>query len=288
MEKKVLIGTSGWSYDEWVGPFYPRDLGKENFLVYYSEIFDTNEINTSFYQIPHERVVEKWVANTPDTFRFTAKLPKAITHDEYLSLDRSFPQVRRFLSAMNPLVEAGKLLSILIQLPPTFTREEHFGALKSFIKEWPDDPRERGYHLTVEFRHESWMEESVFEYLKENEITYCAVIEPKLPDRMDVTAPEFAYIRFHGFGKDIWFDYLFTETQIADWAKKVKKVIEKASMVGIYFNNHFSGYAVKNALMMMGALGFKPKKDPKKVSILDVKKKSGSYSKGQLGLDTFF
>jgi uncharacterized protein YecE (DUF72 family) len=104
---------------------------------------------------------------------------------------------------------------------------------------------------------------------------------------MDVTNPQLAYIRFHGYGKQIWFDYFFKEEEIKKWAISIKNIIDKTDRVGIYFNNHFSGYAAKNSLMMMGELDIQPRNEPKKVSLLDIKKKSGKYSAGQTGLDKF-
>jgi len=287
MENKVLIGTSGWGYDEWVGPFYPKNLKKEDYLSYYSEIFYTNEINTTFYNIPSKWVIENWVKKTPKNFLFSAKLPKTITHEHKLNIDECLDELHYFLSVMDPLINSNKLLAFLVQLPPSFTREEHFGYLREFIDHWPANPKQEGYNLVIEFRDKSWMDDHVFKYLKDNLLTYCAVIEPLLPPRMDITNPEFAYIRFHGYGKKIWFDYYFNEEEIKEWAIPIKNVITEADRAGIYFNNHFSGYAAKNSLMMMNELGLKPRKDPKEVSLLDIKKKSGTFSKGQTGIDQF-
>jgi uncharacterized protein YecE (DUF72 family) len=287
MVDKVLVGTSGWGYDEWVGPFYPRGLEKDNFLRYYSEIFITNEINTTFYNTPRRWIVENWVKKTPDNFVFSAKIPQTVTHTHKLDIDLCLEDMSYFLGEMNPLIESGKLLSFLIQLPPSFTKKDHFRNLKEFIENWPGDREGEKYHLVIEFRHRSWLVEEVFQYLRKNKLTYCAVIEPLLPSRMDVTNPAFAYIRFHGYGKEIWFDYLFKEEEITKFAHSIKDVIPKAEKIGIYFNNHFSGYAVKNSFMMMKELGIKPRKSPEEVSLLDIKRKSGKYSQGQLGLDKF-
>lgn len=189
---------------------------------------------------------------------------------------------------MEPLIESGKLLSFLIQLPPSFTKEKHFGNLREFIANWPGDLKHDGYHLAVEFRHKSWMADDVFEYLSGNSLTYCAVIEPLLPPRMDVTNPELVYIRFHGYGKKPWWNYEFNEEEIKKWAISIKKVVKKAEKIGIYFNNHFSGYAAKNALMMMRELGVEPRSDPSEITVLETKKESGTLSKGQTSLDEYF
>lgn len=287
MKEKVLVGTSGWGYNEWVGPFYPQGLNKKDFLSYYSQIFYTNEINTTFYNIPSRFIVESWVKKTPKDFLFTIKIPKIISHEKKLDVDKCLVDLNYFLNVMNPLKQSSKLLAFLIQLPPSFTKDLYFTNLKDFILSWPEDYKQEEYYLVIEFRDHSWMQEEVFKYLKKNSLTYCAVIEPLLPPRMDITNDEFAYIRFHGYGKDIWFDYLFNDKEIRDWAISITNVINQVDSVSIYFNNHFSGYAVKNSLMMMQELGLEPRNNPEEISIFDIKKKSGSLPEGQLGLDRF-
>ena len=287
MVGKILVGTSGWGYDEWVGPFYPKSLKKEDYLFFYSEVFFTNEINTTFYNTPSRWIVERWAKNTPSNFLFSAKIPQTVTHEHKLDVNLCMNDLEYYLLAMEPLIKSKKMLSFLIQLPPFFTREEHFGNLKEFINNWPGNSKRDNYHLVVEFRHTSWMVDEVFEYLGDKSLTYCAVVEPLLPPRMDVTNPAFAYIRFHGYGKKIWFDYLFKEEEIKKWVQPINELIPKVEKVGIYFNNHFSGYAVKNSLMLMKELGIQPRNSPKNVKILDIKKKTGEFSKGQTDLGRF-
>ena len=288
MKEDVLIGTSGWGYDEWIGPFYPKGLTSKDFLLFYSNIFYTNEINTTFYNIPSEWIVRSWVKRTPSDFLFTAKIPKIITHDNKLDLTNCSEELDYFLTAMDPLIQSEKLLAFLVQLPPSFKKDKHFDNLKNFIDSWPHDWKEKGYYLVIEFRDKSWMDDEIFDYLRKEGLSYCAVIEPLLPPRMDVTNPEFVYIRFHGYGKKIWFDYLFSDEEIKKWAVPIREVIVKSKKVGIYFNNHFSGYAAKNSLMMMKELNLGPRNEPETVEILEVKKKSGNISKGQTSLDKFF
>ena len=230
--KQVLIGTSGWGYDEWVGSFYPKSLKKREYLIYYSEIFSTNEINTTFYNIPSKRVVSSWVDKTPKDFLFSVKLPRIITHDHKLDVDKSSEILYSFFDSISPIYESGKLLAVLIQLPPSFSRIIHFKAFKEFIENWPSVFSKYRYNLVIEFRHLSWMKEEVFTYLKENNLTYCVVIEPKLPPRMDITTPDFTYIRFHGYGREIWFDYLFSKDEINRWAAKLREVIKNTERLG--------------------------------------------------------
>lgn len=287
MALDVLIGTSGWGYDEWIGSFYPKGLRKEDFLTYYSHVFYTNEINTTFYNIPSIKIVEGWDKKTPENFKFSAKIPKAITHDAKLELDDSLSILEYFLKTMKPLMSAKKLLAFLIQLPPYFKKDQNFGDLKDFIEQWPLEYKRNEPYLVIEFRDMSWMDDEVFTYLKNKRLTYCAVIEPLLPPRMDITNNNLSYIRFHGYGKDPWFDYNFSSDEIKKWSLKVKEVIINSKKVGIYFNNHFSGYAAKNSLLLMEELNIEPKNYPDKIKLLDIQKKTGFQSKGQKGLDDF-
>ena len=114
------------------------------------------------------------------------------------------------------------------------------------------------------------------------------VLVREFADILDVTNPELAYIRFHGYGKKPWWNYEFSEEEMKKWAISIKKVVNDAERVGIYFNNHFSGYAAKNALMMMRALGVEPRSDPNEITVLETKKESGTLSKGQTSLDDYF
>ncbi|MHA1195725.1 MAG: DUF72 domain-containing protein [Promethearchaeota archaeon] len=286
---RLLIGTSGWGYDEWVGPFYPCWLRKEDFLHYYSEVFYTTEVNTTFYHIPSYRVVDGWVQRTPLDFKFSVKLPRTITHEAKLDLNECSDDLRRFLSVMKPLLDSDKFLAFLIQLPPSFRQDEHFDNLVRFIDEWPIDISSEGSNLVVEFRHESWMRDDVFDFLRREGVSYCMVVEPLLPLKMEVTNKSLAYVRFHGFGKKIWFDYYFKEEEIRDWALQLRSgVLGKADKICIYFNNHFSGYAAKNALMMIKELGGVLRRDPKDITSLDIDKRAGRLSSGQTSLDRFF
>lgn len=289
MSERILIGTSGWSYDEWTSIFYPKNLKKKNFLSYYSKIFHTNEINSTFYRIPSKWIVKSWVDRTPDDFTFTAKLPKTITHNSKLDLEKCYEELDYYLAVMEPLITSKKLTAFLIQLPPSFNKKDHFKFLKEFIVNWPTDYISENYHLVVEFRNKSWMNEDVFNFLREYSLTYCSVIEPLLPPRMDVTNDEFLYIRFHGFGDKIWFDYLFNNDEINKYGDLIKKTMSKTKSINIYFNNHFSGYAIKNSFMMMKKLGLKPRNEPKEIQVHEFDKiKYPPLSKDQTTLDKFF
>ena len=240
----LLIGTSGWSYDEWVGPFYAR---KEGMFTQYTKVFGTTEINSTFYSYPSERLVEGWARYAPPGFVFAAKLPQLITHDKWLKLSEGVEDdVWRFLHLMQPLAE--KLGPILIQLRPKFSYGGNAGDLESFLEVLP-----KNHEWAVEFRHGSWMREETYEMLGKHNVAYTIVDEPLLPPESHVTA-DFAYVRWHGHGKRIWYDYEYNDNQLEEWVPKVKEVERKAKRTYGYFNNHFNANAVKNAVELLSKL----------------------------------
>ena len=137
---ELLIGTSGWSYSEWTGVFYPSS--STNKLSFYSNVFRTAEIDSTFYAFPSKGLVLGWSRYSPDGFVFSAKLPRTITHEKKLDLSRGAgSDLIRFLSLMKPLITVGKLGPVLVQLPPSYTYEQDFGKLKSFLDVIPGDVR---------------------------------------------------------------------------------------------------------------------------------------------------
>ncbi|MFX0103270.1 MAG: DUF72 domain-containing protein [Candidatus Hodarchaeota archaeon] len=249
--RRIHVGTSGWSYpDDWFGPVYPRGMKKTKMLDFYVHLFDTVELNTSFYNIPNEFVVRSWAKKVPEKFTFAAKINKQITHDAKLDPRKYGNILDVYMRAMSGLDK--KIHSYLLQLPPKFAKKEHQDYLVNFFDTWG-----RSWDLeklVVEFRNLSWMEDSTFQLLSDYKVPYCIVIEPLLPPMREITNPNKTYIRFHGFGEKIWFDYNFKEEEIKEWGNNINELAKKAKDVHVYFNNHFSGYAVKNALDLMDFL----------------------------------
>ncbi|HUV34134.1 MAG TPA: DUF72 domain-containing protein, partial [Candidatus Desulfaltia sp.] len=241
----LILGTSGWSYKEWVGPFYEKKTGM---FTQYAKVFNTSEINSTFYRYPTEGMIQGLRRNAPPGFLFAAKLPQLITHDKWLRLGEGVEDdTHRFLELMRPLAE--RLGPILIQLRPKFSYEEHVGNLESYLDVLPGN-----YEWAVEFRHESWMRPETMDILRRHNVAYTIVDEPLLPPEVHVTA-DFAYIRWHGHGSHLWYDYEYSGDQLLEWLPKVEEVKKMSRRVYGYFNNHFRANAVKNAAEMLELLG---------------------------------
>ena len=245
----IFLGTCGWSYKEWEGNFYEKRCGQSK-LRSYARIFKTAEIDSTFYRNPSKAAVMGWLKFSPADFFFTAKLPKTITHDKALGLRRDVKaDLKEFLDLMLPLQQGGKLACLLIQLPPKYcynpkNLEEFFQML---------DPR---FRYAVEFRNLTWLmpETVTFKLLRQYGVAYTVVDEPLLPPEIHLTA-DFAYFRWHGHGKNIWFDYRYSQDELESWVPKVKDAACKVKKVYGYFNNHYHGYAPENCLQLLERLG---------------------------------
>jgi uncharacterized protein YecE (DUF72 family) len=249
----IFIGTSGWSYNEWVGVFYPTS--GTNKLSFYSKVFGTAEVDSTFYAYPSKGLVLGWARYTPEDFVFSVKLPQLLTHEKRLDLTKGVEgDLVKFLSLLNPLIAGGKLGPILVQLPPSFSYQGDFERLKGFLGAAPEDVK-----FAVEFRHPSWLKDDVWSFLRGKNVANVIVDEPLLPPDTVVTA-DFAFVRWHGRGSRPWYNYRYTEKQLKGWVPKVQDVVARAKKTYGYFNNHFHGYAVENSLKMMGMMGVSNRK----------------------------
>ncbi len=244
---EVLLGTSGWDYPEWVGRVYPK-RGVSDRLRYYSGLFPIVEINTTFYRLPPVGVVRSWAERTPAQFRFTAKFPQTITHD--LRLVNVDEELGRFLDVLRPLREAGKLAAALLQLPPSLPFEAR--TVRAFYERLPTD-----LPVAVEFRERSWLEDESFALLREHGLAYVIVDEPHLPIRLEVTAP-FAYVRWHGHGQPLWYDYTYSAPELRAWVPRVQALRARTELLLGFFNNHFRGDAPTNARSISELLALPP------------------------------
>lgn len=243
---RVLLGTSGWSYQEWVGVFYPT--ATESKLKHYARIFPTAEIDSTFYAFPQQGTVLGWDRYSPRDFIFNAKIPQTVTHEKLRDLGPSLElELDRFAELMQPLNSSGKLGCLLIQLPPSYKYDSNH--LESFLSILP-----HGYKYAIEFRHKTWLREETWKILSKYNVAYTIVDEPLLPPEVHLTA-DFAYVRWHGHGQRPWYDYHYGDEELEKWVPKVKEIDSSVKTVYGYFNNHFHGYAVENCLKVLQMLG---------------------------------
>lgn len=228
------IGTSGWHYDDWRDRFYPKILPKTKWLDYYSRQFSTVELNNTFYRLPKESAFYNWYDTTPPEFVFSVKASRFITHIKRLK--ECYEAVNNFMSRATLLKE--KLGTVLFQLPPGLHRDDRI--LAEFFKILPG-----GIRYVIEFRHESWFEEGVFDLLRQYKVGFCVFDMPKLISPLLAMA-DFAYIRFHG--RDNLYSGCYTDDELKDWAGKIAELGSSLESVYIYFNNDIGGHAVRNAV----------------------------------------
>ncbi len=241
-----MLGTSGWSYKEWIGPFYRKK--EQRMLTAYSRVFKTVEIDSTFYSYPSKGTAMGWLRYSPTDFIFAAKLPKLITHEKKLDLKRGVEEdLTRFCELMEPLSLNGKLGCMLIQLPPKLVFD--LELLEGFFQILPAN-----IGFAVEFRDRSWMSGETWRLLKKYNVAYTIVDEPLLPPEVQVTS-DIAYFRWHGKGRRPWYDYRYSLDELKPWIPKVKQVAEKVRTVYGYFNNHYHGYAVENCLQALEMTG---------------------------------
>ncbi len=265
----LRIGTAGWSYPDWEGVVYPKGAaGSRQALSIVSGMFDTIEINVTFYRPPTLRMTRSWVARVSDKprFRFTAKLWQGFTHRRDVSHAR---EERAFKDGIAPLVEAGRLGALLIQFPHSFSRNRGSAAyLQSLLDRFAD------YPLAVELRHASWLDEEPLRMLDARGAGFCNVDQPASRTSIgpsSIMTGRIGYVRLHGRNAEAWFrkdagrdqryDYLYSHEEIAEWVGRIRQLQRKAggdADVFIIANNHYRGKAPANALELLHAIEGRP------------------------------
>ena len=244
----IKIGTSGFSYDDWVGPVYPEGLPAREHLAYYAAQFPTVELNVTYYRIPDSRSVQGWARRTPDGFLFAVKAFQGLTHE------RTEPDFAGFLTALTPLREAGKLGCVLAQFPYSFhltsENRNYLARLRAGMGELP---------VVVELRNANWVRDETFELLRTLQLGFCCVDEPQLRGLMPpiaVATGPVAYVRFHGRNAAKWYDhdeawerynYSYSENELREWVPKIRELDTQVPLTLVYFNNHYVGQATKGA-----------------------------------------
>ena len=234
---QLRIGCSGWNYDHWRNDvFYPARCPASRWLRFYSEHFDTVEVNSSFYRLPRRQAVARWVEQTPPSFLFAVKVSRYITHVKRLQeIDVHLPLL---LERIGPLIEAGRLGPLLWQLPPTFARDDD--RLLKALTAFPADLRH-----AIEFRHQSWFDPRPLELLAEHDVALVVGDRPGAPGlgRSEPTAG-FAFVRFHHGRRGRRGNY--SDAELADWAETLRAWAMRGDVYA-YFNNDWEGFAPRNA-----------------------------------------
>ncbi len=233
---RIHIGTSGWHYPHWVGPFYPSGMASEEFLPFYARHFGTVEINNTFYHLPALHTLREWEKETPHNFLFTCKGSRFITHMKKLKDPEH--SIARFFETIAVL--RHKLGPILFQLPPRWRM--NVLRLEEFLKALP-----KTFRYALEFRDESWFAQPVYDLLTEYDSAFCLYhLAGRWPPEIITT--DFVYIRLHGPGEAYQGKYRAPTLRL--WANKCHKWAQSGKDVYCYFDNDQDGYASINALTL--------------------------------------
>jgi len=247
-KNQFYVGCSGWSYSAWQGPFYPSNLDSSRWLNYYSNIFDYVEIDSSFYKIPNIFTVKNWSKKTPDSFRFSAKFPKVITHDKRLK-DVS-RELEYFFQAMLPLQD--KTIALLLQLPPSLKITEGLESLRQLV---PD--LNSRFRYAVEVRHKSWFSDLAYNFFANNNL---CLVWNQLADIQTppIATTDFMYIRFIGDRSISEEDFGRIQKdrtgEMYKWANKIKAIqkedkssTHQVKLAIVSANNHYAGFGPATA-----------------------------------------
>ncbi len=233
---KWWIGCSGFHYKHWKGVFYPEGLSQSKWFDFYHQHFKTLELNVTFYRFPQLSFLETWYKKSPDTFSFSVKAPRAITHY------KQFIETKQLVNDFYGTVQEGlkdKLGCVLFQMPPRMAYKEE--KLEQII-----DNLDPAFKNVLEFRHESWWNAEVYSKLSKHNITFCGMSHPQLPEDV-VQNTKILYFRFHGV------PHLYSSPYDMDTLTRIANEIEentKTKEAYIYFNNDIGGSAIKNAKEM--------------------------------------
>jgi uncharacterized protein YecE (DUF72 family) len=243
--RAVRVGCSGWNYDDWRGRLYPEGLGRQRWLRRYAELFDTVEVNSTFYRLASRDAVARWVEDTPDDFVFAAKASRYLTHVRRL---RDIGQgVERYYERIEPVVRSGKLGPVVWQLPPNFRRDDEL--LEGTLRELPP-----GRHC-FEFRHESWFVPAVYGLLERHGAALVIGDHPKWPFQARKLTTDWTLVRLHHGRRGRRGKY--SERELDTWARRIAAWRSRAEVL-VYFNNDWEGFAVDNALSLKRRLSQPP------------------------------
>jgi uncharacterized protein YecE (DUF72 family) len=235
------VGCSGWQYRSWRGVLYPERFAQSRWLERYAEVFDTVEVNSTFYRLASKNAVARWVQQTPPDFVFALKASRYLIHMKKLrDLDQG---IANFYERIEPLAGTPKLGPVLWQLPEWFKRDD--ATLASALDALPP-----GRH-TFEFRHPSWFCDEVYELLRWHEVALTIGDHPKRPFQPLVLTADWSFVRFHYGHRGRRGNY--SRTELEEWADRLAALGADAELF-VYFNNDWEGFAVRNARTLRGLL----------------------------------
>ncbi|OPY79321.1 MAG: hypothetical protein A4E65_01916 [Syntrophorhabdus sp. PtaU1.Bin153] len=256
----IRVGTSGFSFDDWVGEVYPAGIKKQDMLPYYEEVlgFKALEVNYTYYTLPSKRTMESFARRTSRDFCFVVKAYKGMTHERENTAKEQF---KAFRDGISPLGQSMKAL--LFQFPYAFLpTKENTDYLKVLHDEFCEFPS------VVEFRNTKWLDDRYVDMLRELSFGYCIVDEPKLKGLLPfhpVLTSDTGYFRFHGRNKawfrepmEVRYNYLYTEQELKEFIPPIRDIADKAKTTFVFFNNCHAGKAAKNAQMLKRMLGDRP------------------------------
>lgn len=243
----IYLGTQGFSFDDWVGPFYPEGTARNQYLEAYAQHFPIVEIDSTFYGTPRATTVQGWRDRTPDTFLFSAKFPRLITHDK--KLEGALGDAEAFIGVMQAL--GDKLTVLTLQFAYDF-KPEQFDRLDNFLADLPD-----GLHYAVEVRNRGWLNSDFGEMLSQHNAALVLQDLHYMP-RLDWITADFTVIRWLGRRKDIdQFDRIRIDRseRLAMWAERVDSFLDQGIDVYGFFNNHFAGHSPESVRQFAEILG---------------------------------
>lgn len=251
--ESIFVGTSGYSYADWNINFYPAELDKKDQLSFYSTIFNTVEINFTYYSLPYPGIFRNMAEKVKNNFIFSVKAHSSVTHTR----DSKEKDTERFVYSLQPLIEKNMLGPVLLQFPWAFKFSISNCNYLSQIRENFKD-----LELCAEFRNRSWLRKETLDHLRKLDIGFCNVDEPRLEGLLTPTSISTSgtgYIRFHGRNDLNWwkpkysyqrYDYLYNKEELSEWMPRIKELAAKTGKTFIYFNNHYRAQAVRSAKIL--------------------------------------
>jgi uncharacterized protein YecE (DUF72 family) len=234
--KPVHVGCSGWNYRDWKDRLYEGRPAKE-WLERYAEVFETVELNNTFYRLPSENAVRGWIERTPGGFIFSVKASRYLTHVKRLTSPSD--GVARFWERVEPLKSASKLGPVLWQLPENFKRDDD--RLGSALDALP--PARHCF----EFRHESWFDPGVYELLRKGGVALVIGDHPQRPFQSHEMTSDWTFLRLHYGRRGRKGNY--SRTELEEWSRRIAEWRNDVEVFA-YFNNDWQGFAVDNALWL--------------------------------------